>query len=155
MKVTLPAITRIFSFLVLLFFIQSEAYAASKLSEPMTTTNIFDVVKQNTNWKTAFATGQQAQVVFMNVSPSTNPKNEIGMEVHPFDQIIFIVSGNATVVLNGKSSQAENGSMIFIPKGTKHNVINLNKDQPLQLLSVYSQTDIPAGSTLKVKSSTD
>ncbi len=119
---------------------------------PMVTTQIFEKAENNDNWKTAFATGKHAQVVFMNVSPETNPKNEIGMETHPFDQVIIVVTGKGKAVLNGKESLVAKGDMIFIPEGTPHNVINLVQDKPFKIISVYSSTDIPANSNFKKKS---
>lgn len=113
---------------------------------------IFQEAKQNDNWKTAALTGKHAQIVFMNVTTKTNPNNEIGMETHKFDQIIFVVEGQAKSILNGKESTVKEGDMIFIPEGTAHNFINLSKEKPFKILSVYSNTDIPAGSIYKKKS---
>jgi mannose-6-phosphate isomerase-like protein (cupin superfamily) len=127
------------------------SFANAQVTDPMVAQDIFSQADQNDNWKLAFATGKQAQIVFMNVSPSTNPNNEIGMETHAFDQVIFITQGNGQAVLNGKTSVIQKGDMIFIPLGTAHNVINLNKDQPLKIISVYSETDIPAGSVIPKK----
>lgn len=112
---------------------------------------VFEEAKKNNNWKTAFATGEEAQVVFMNVSPLTNPKNEIGMEVHPFDQVILIVEGKGSAILNGKASAVKSGDMIFIPKGVKHNVVNSDNAKELKLISIYSRTDIPKGAIYKKK----
>lgn len=124
----------------------------SKISEPTIAHQIFEQSKQNDNWKTAFLTGKEAQVVFMSVSPKTNPKNEIGMETHEFDQVIFIAEGNAKTDLNGKISTVKTGDLIFIPQGTPHNLINLDKNKPLKIISIYSRTDIPAHSQFKKNS---
>lgn len=121
----------------------------NKISQPMVAEQIFDKVHNNNNWKSAFATGKQAQVVFMSVSPATNPNNEIGMETHKFDQIIFVVEGDGKAELNGKVTPIKSGDMIFIPLGTAHNIINQNKEKELKILSVYSGNDIPAGSVYK------
>lgn len=122
------------------------------MNQATVTSQILEKAKANDNWKLAFATGKHAQVVFMNVSPSTNPANEIGMETHPFDQVILIVSGHGQAILNGKTSPVNSGDMIFIPQGTAHNVVNSDKQNPLKLISFYSNTDIPAGSVYKKKS---
>lgn len=118
---------------------------------PMITHQLFEKAKANNNWKSAFVTGKHHQVVFMNVSPSTNPKNEIGMETHPFDQIILVVEGKGKADLAGEMSEVSSGDMIFIPQGTPHNVINLNQTDNLKIISFYSDTDIPASSTYKKK----
>jgi quercetin dioxygenase-like cupin family protein len=121
-------------------------------TDAVVTSQIFEQVKQNNNWKLAFLTAKDAQIVFMNVTPNTNPNNEIGMETHKFDQIIFVVEGNGKAILSGKATMVKPGDMIFIPQGVEHNVINLNAKKPLKILSVYSATDIPAKSAYQKKS---
>ncbi len=135
--------------ILLVLFSSATLYADQ--TEPMVVQQLLEKAKKNTNWKVAVATADHEQVVFMNVSPSTNPDNEIGMEVHPFDQAILIVDGNAKAILNGEATTVKSGDMIFIPEGTKHNVINLNKNKPLKLISFYSENDIPESSKFKVK----
>lgn len=119
--------------------------------QPMVVQNFFEEAKKNSNWKTAFATGKNEQIVFMNVSPFTNPNNEIGTEIHPFDQVILIVEGKGKATLNGKTSIVKDGDMIFIPQGTSHNVINLDRKKELKLISFYSEMDIPKGAVYKKK----
>ncbi|MDR3492387.1 MAG: cupin domain-containing protein [Gammaproteobacteria bacterium] len=136
----------IFTLLCGCVFISTQSFAGI---DAVATPKIFDEAKKNENWKLAFLTGKDAQVVFMNVSPSTNPKNEIGMETHKFDQVIFVVEGNAKAVLNDKPSMVKSGDMIFIPQGVAHNVINLDAKKPLKIISIYSDTDIPAGAVYK------
>lgn len=79
------------------------------------TSQILEKTRKYNNWKFALVIGKDAQVVFMNITPSTNPNNEIGMETHKVDQVIFIAEGNGKAVLNGKESQVKSGDMIFIP----------------------------------------
>lgn len=129
----------------------AEKMTASNTVEPKVVQQFIEEAKKNTNWKTAFVTGEQEQIVFMNVSPSTNPNNEIGLEVHPFDQIIFIVEGNGKAVLNEKTSLIKDGDMIFIPRGTAHNFINSGKEKGLKLISFYSENDIPKEAVYKKK----
>lgn len=120
--------------------------------EPIVISQVNDVTKKNTNWKKALVTGKSEQVVLMNISPVTNPNNEIGVEVHSFDQVILIVEGKGKAVLEKKETLVKEGDMIFIPEGTQHNVINLNKSQPLKLMSFYSATDIPSGAVYPKRS---
>lgn len=113
---------------------------------------VFEKAKKNDNWKLAFVTGKNAQVVFMNVTPQTNPNNEIGMETHKFDQVIFVVEGKAKALLDGKESTVQANDMIYVPQGVPHNFINLNANKPFKIISVYSDTDIPANAAYKKKS---
>lgn len=119
--------------------------------QPLVMPKIFEEAKKNMNWKKAIATGQQEQIVFMNVSTTTNPKNEIGWEVHPFDQAILIVEGRAKAILNDKESTVKAGDLIFIPMGTRHNVVNLDQKKNLKLISFYSNTDIPKDAAYEKK----
>ncbi len=119
--------------------------------QPIVAHQLFEQALSNENWKLAFATGKNAQVVFMSVSPETSSKNEIGMETHPFDQVIIIAKGSAKVLLNGAESAAKMGDMIFIPQGTSHNVINVNQQEALKIISFYSDRDVPAHSTYEKK----
>lgn len=119
--------------------------------KPMVVQQFFEEAKKNKNWKTAFATATHEQIVFMNISPLTNPNNEIGMEVHPFDQVILIVEGQGKAILAEKASRVKSGDMIFIPLGVPHNVINLDQEKELKLISFYSATDIPKGAAFKKK----
>jgi len=139
-------------------FIATSSFANSAESVVDNKTNavvspkIFEMAKGNENWKLALVTGKDAQVVFMNITPKTNPNNEIGMETHKFDQVIFVVEGQAKSVLNGKNSTVSAGDMIFIPQGIAHNFINLSSTKPFKIISVYSATDIPENAKYKHKS---
>lgn len=138
-------------FLATLLFALSAQASASEQAQPQVVEQLIQKAKSNTNWKVAFVTGKYEQIVFMNISPLTNPKNEIGAERHSFDQVILIVEGRGKAVLGGKTSFVEEGDMIFIPEGTVHNVINIRSDHPLKLISFYSDTDIPKGSIYRTK----
>lgn len=122
-----------------------------QMIQPVIAQQFYEQAKKNNYWKTAFATGKHEQIVFMNISPLTNPNNEIGVETHPFDQIILIVEGDGKAILHGKESPVKAGDMIFIPQGIPHNVINLDPEKALKLISFYSDTDIPTGSVYKRK----
>ncbi|KTC84776.1 MULTISPECIES: cupin domain-containing protein [Legionella] len=137
-----------------LLFAGSKATAINNKINAVISSKVFEMAKKNENWKLALVTGKDAQVVFMNISPKTNPNNEIGLETHQFDQVIFVVEGQAKSVLNGKKSTVTAGDMIFIPQGVPHNFINLNVKKPFKIISVYSATDIPENAAYKQKSDT-
>ncbi len=141
-------------FISTLSFAGSEKSALDDKTNTVMTPKIFDMAKKNIYWKVAHVTGKDAQVVFMNITPKTNPNNEIGMETHPFDQVIFVVEGQAKADLNGNHSTVSAGDMIFIPQGVPHNFINLNMKKPFKIISIYSDTDIPKNATYKQKSDT-
>lgn len=135
-------------------FAAVDAKIESNNISPAVVAKIFEKAKENNDWKHAFLTGKNAQIVFMNISPSTNPSNEVGVETHKFDQVIFVVDGKARASLNGETSMVETGDMIFIPQGVAHNVVNLDSKKPLKIMSVYSDTDIPKTAVYHKKSDT-
>lgn len=137
-----------------LIFANSKENAVTNKVSAVISPNVFEIAKKNEYWKLAQVTGKQAQVVFMSITPKTNPKNEIGMETHQFDQVVFVVEGEAKTVLNGKKSMVTAGDMIFIPKGIPHNFINLNMKKAFKIISVYSATDIPKNAAYEKKSDT-
>lgn len=134
-----------------LVFLGAQAFA-DNLSPAGVTPQLIQHAKQNIAWKRAFLTAKNAQIVFMDVSSETNPKNEIGEETHPFDQVILIVTGKGRAIVNGKSQIVKVGDIIFIPEGTPHNVINLNAKKPLKIISFYSSNDMPAQTVYLKKS---
>ncbi|MBL7479556.1 cupin domain-containing protein [Legionella bononiensis] len=150
--------TTLISTLLMSTLIATSSFASSKESVADNKINaaispqIFEMAKKNENWKLALVTGKDAQVVLMNITPKTNPNNEIGVETHQFDQVIFVVEGHAKSILNGKNSTVTAGDMIFIPQGIPHNFINLDAKKPFKIISVYSATDIPENAVYKHKS---
>lgn len=137
-----------------LLFASSKEITVNHKINAVISHKVFEMAKKNQNWKLALVTGKDAQIVFMNINPKTNPNNEIGLETHPFDQIIFVVEGKAKSVINGKKSTVTAGDMIFIPQGVPHNFINLIMKKPFKIISVYSATDIPKNAAYKRKSDT-
>ena len=119
--------------------------------QPRIVPNFLEEAKRNTYWKRAFATGEQEQIVFMNISPQTNPNNEIGEETHPFDQVIFIVEGKGKAMIGDQSTSVQEGDLIFVPLGIKHNVVNSNRKKSLKLVSFYSNTDMPKDAVYEIK----
>ncbi|MDZ4248351.1 MAG: cupin domain-containing protein [Patescibacteria group bacterium] len=82
--------------------------------------NILDQAKQNDNFRTVLATGDNVQVVLMSIPPN----GEIGEEVHPDnDQILLLAEGGGTAVLDGKEKPFEPGDLVLVPAGTKHNFV--------------------------------
>lgn len=118
---------------------------------PIITPHVSEEAKKNINWKAAFLTEKKGQVVFMNISPDTCPSNEIGMETHKYDQVIFVVEGAGKAILNKETSSIASGDMILIPQGTPHNVINLSTKNPLKLISICSGIEIPPHAVYKKK----
>src|SRR5690349_7948638 len=89
--------------------------------------------KHNECFRKVMLTADRSQVVLMALQPA----EEIGMEVHDGDQILYIVEGEGLVVLDGEEQDVDKGSLIFVPAGVQHNVSN-TQDKPLKLFTVYA-----------------
>jgi len=60
---------------------------------------------------------------------SLEPGQEIGQEVHDGDQILYVVDGKGLAVLDGAEDELDKGSIVFVPAGTTHNVINTDDER--------------------------
>jgi len=94
---------------------------------------------ENTDYRRVISTIQgttpgASQLVLM----SLRPKQEIGMEVHPrTTQYIYIVKGIGVGVRGGWAAALGPGSMVEIPPGTPHNIVNESSTERLQLFTIY------------------
>ncbi len=95
-------------------------------------TNIETGAIENTNFRKVLYTDKKSQLVLM----SLLPHEEIGEEIHDVDQFLRVEMGRGTAILNNVPHLIENGSVILVPAGTKHNIINTESD-PLKLYTLY------------------
>lgn len=88
---------------------------------------------ENTNFRQVLYTDKRSQLVLM----SLLGQEDIGEEVHEeVDQFLRVESGTGKAILNDISYDLEDGSIILVPAGTKHNVINTS-DRPMKLYTLY------------------
>lgn len=103
--------------------------------------NIEKLTKENDNFRKVISTNQHLQLVLM----SLKPKEEIGLEVHNhLDQFFRIEEGEGKAIVNGIEVPLKDGSVIIIPSGSQHNIINTSLDKPLKLYSIYAPKNHPA-----------
>jgi mannose-6-phosphate isomerase-like protein (cupin superfamily) len=102
--------------------------------------NIKKAAKHNDYFRDVIFTAAKSQLVLM----SLKPDEEIGMEVHDGDQVIYVVDGDGFAVLNDSKHDIEKGSIVFVPTGVRHNVVN-NGDEALKLFTVYAPPQHAAG----------
>jgi len=104
--------------------------------------NIEEKTIQNTNFRTVLFTGAHMQLVVM----SLKPLEDIGMEVHPnVDQFFRFEQGEGKVIMDGEESIVGPSSVVVIPAGTNHNIINTSATEDLKLYTIYSPANHPAG----------
>lgn len=97
--------------------------------------NIEKLANENENYRKVIFTTTEQQYVIM----SLKPKEDIGKEIHSdVTQMIKVVDGNCTVILNGKTMSLEKNDTIVIQSGVEHNIINSSNDKKLKLFTIYS-----------------
>jgi mannose-6-phosphate isomerase-like protein (cupin superfamily) len=105
-------------------------------------TNIEKATLDNVKFRRVLFTGPHTQLVVMALKPG----EDIGLETHDdVDQFIRVEAGHGTALLDGKEHVLEDGSAVVIPAGTKHNIINSSRTEPLKLYTIYSPPEHPDG----------
>ena len=111
------------------------------------TTNIEKDTLENMCFRKVIQTNKNQQLVLMSLKPG----EDIPMEVHPNDdQFIRIEKGRGRVVIGKdgeqkKESDLGDGSIVMIPAGTYHQIINVSKTDNLKLYTLYSPPDHKPG----------
>lgn len=110
-------------------------------------TNIEEATVKNSLYRQVLFTGQNSQLVLMNLKPG----EEIGEETHDLDQFIRFEAGEGKVVMDGQDHVVGDGIAVVIPSGTRHNVINTSADSDLKLYSLYSPPEHKVGTMHRTK----
>jgi mannose-6-phosphate isomerase-like protein (cupin superfamily) len=115
--------------------------------------NIEEATKQNPNFRTALWTGTYLQLTLM----SLNPREDIGLEVHPdVDQFIRVEEGEGLTLMGDTPNylyfqeRVSADDVILIPAGKWHNLINIGCT-PLKLYSIYAPPEHPHGTVHETK----
>lgn len=97
--------------------------------------NIEKDALENNNFRKVLYTGKHSQLVLM----SLKPKEEIGMEIHAEnDQFFRFEKGEGKCIVDGNEYILGDGSVIVVPAGAEHNVINTSETEDLKLYTIYS-----------------
>lgn len=97
--------------------------------------NIEKDALENNNFRKVLYTGKHSQLVLM----SLKPKEEIGMEIHAEnDQFFRFEKGQGECVIDGNIYAIADGSVIVVPAGAEHNVVNTSETEDLKLYTIYS-----------------
>ena len=96
--------------------------------------NIEKDALENENFRKVLYTSKHLQLVLMSLKPG----EDIGEETHPnIDQFFRFESGKGKCIINGNEYKVENGDVIVIPAGSKHNVINTDAVKELKMYTIY------------------
>lgn len=113
--------------------------------------NIRQQALDNTYFRRVLATSDHTQIVIMHIPPG----GEIGEETHTEnDQVLYLVSGEGTVYLNGETSDYKEGDIVLVPAGTKHNFV-ASGQRPLKIITTYSPPHHPDGTVHRTKAKAD
>jgi mannose-6-phosphate isomerase-like protein (cupin superfamily) len=96
--------------------------------------NIEKLTEENNDFRRVLYTGEESQLVLMSLAVG----EEIGEEVHnDNDQFFRFESGKGKVIINDTVYEVGDGDAVIVPKGAKHNVINVG-ETALKLYTIYS-----------------
>ena len=96
--------------------------------------NIEKDALKNENFRKVLYTSKHLQLVLMSLKPG----EDIGEETHPnIDQFFRFESGKGKCIINGNEYKVENGDVIVVPAGSKHNVINTDAIKELKMYTIY------------------
>ena len=97
--------------------------------------NIEKETVENENFRRVLYTGKYCQLVLM----SLKPNEDIGMEVHEEnDQYFRFEQGSGKCIIDGNEYALTDGSVIIVPAGAEHNIINTSETEALKLYTIYS-----------------
>ncbi|KAI4719278.1 RmlC-like cupin [Aureobasidium sp. EXF-10727] len=96
-------------------------------------------------------TGLYSQLVTMEIPVG----GDIGNEVHLVDQVLIFTSGTGKAVVAGKEQDIKASDVVVVPAGTEHQFYNTSKDQPLELVTVYSPAEHDSRTVHKTKEEGD
>ncbi len=98
-------------------------------------TNIEEASLRNEFFREVLYTDDRMQLVVMSLKPG----EDIGMETHTdVDQFIRVEAGEGKAILNDVEHPLTDGSVIVVPQGVEHNVVNLSLEHPMKLYTLYA-----------------
>lgn len=106
--------------------------------------------KRNTFFRKVLFTADKSQLVVMSLLPG----EEIGMEIHNGDQLLYAVKGEGVAVINGAREPFEKGAIFCVPAGAPHDVINTG-ERPLKLFTIYAPPQHAAGTIHETRADAD
>lgn len=98
-------------------------------------TEIENAAITNSNFRKVIYTAPNCQLVLMSLRPS----EEIGMETHTGnDQFFRVEKGHGRCLIDGHEYLLSDGDAVVVPKGARHNIVNLSETEDLKLYTIYS-----------------
>ena len=82
---------------------------------------------------------------------SLKPGEDIGAETHELDQFIRCEAGWGKVILNGVEQEISEGSVVIVPAGTNHNIVNISAGKAMKLYTLYAPPNHREGTIHRTK----
>ncbi len=96
--------------------------------------NIEELTLANSYFRQVLHTSKNFQLVVM----ALKPNEEIGFEVHEEnDQFFRFEAGNGKAIIDGTEYELKDGDVIIVPKGAKHNIVNMSDSDYLKFYTIY------------------
>lgn len=125
------------------------AFASANAAASGYSVDIEKKTLENDNYREVLFTGPLIQLVVMKLEPG----EEIGLETHDAgDQFIRVEAGNGEAVLDDERIALTDGSVVVIPAGVAHNVVNTSDKDALRLYVIYSPPEHPDGTVHRSRS---
>ncbi len=102
--------------------------------------------RENPDFFRELVTNEYTQVALMTIEPGS----DIGEEVHEVDQVLVIIEGAGEAVLNRQHSLIQANSLVVVPAGTRHNVINTGSTR-LKIYTLFAPPEVEPGTLLRTK----
>ncbi len=98
-------------------------------------TAIEEATLENEDFRRVLYTAKHCQLVLMCIPAG----EEIGEEVHEDgDQFLRIEEGEGKAVIDGAETMLTDGTVVIVPAGVRHNIINTSRDEALKLYTLYA-----------------
>jgi mannose-6-phosphate isomerase-like protein (cupin superfamily) len=111
-------------------------------------TAIEEATLENEDFRRVLYTAPHCQLVLMCIPAGT----DIGEEVHEDgDQFIRIEEGEGKAVIDGAETMLTDGTVVIVPAGVRHNIINTSSDEALKLYTLYAPPHHKDGTVHRTK----
>lgn len=111
-------------------------------------TAIEEATLENEDFRRVLYTAPHCQLVLMCIPAGT----DIGEEVHEDgDQFIRIEEGEGKAVIDGAETTLTDGTVVIVPAGVRHNIINTSADEALKLYTLYAPPHHKDGTVHRTK----
>ena len=98
-----------------------------------------EITTINPFFRDVLETTSKQQLVAMTLQPG----QDIGWEVHPQDQFVYIESGHGLASIDLQEYHLTPGFGVIIPSGILHNIVNTSEEDDLHLFVIYSPPKHP------------